>query len=1157
MLRFVRRTSLLFLFLPPFLSSFAQQELPNTLLWRISGNGLSKPSYLWGTLHLQDKRLFYFGDSLYRALETTDGYAMEVSPNEFMDSVLTGAMRAEEDKLVEGKRVTLNRKKLSKSADSLLRSAGIKGNVATKKDLKKIRDRRMMKILQGGEMPTIMDAYLLGLARRLNKWTGGIEDVNDQLRLSDELGGELEPEAVLQPEEAYRYSIEAMTKLYLSQDLMAIDRFSNGAYSAKAKDAVLIHRNLKMAFRMDSLAHVRPMFFTVGAAHLPGDSGVISELQHRGFRVEPVVSSATRFAGDYAAGLPAAKWDTVRGDANVYTALMPGQAADYNAFGSLLKMKLHFDMTTMTFYLTGSVANTGVDVERLNRMLTDMVHNMTGGKAPVKTKGVDGASFAGKEAEAQNEYAAYRVRLLLQNKTVFMLMAGTVKKKAVNGPDVERFFASFVPQAPVVESHQWTALALPQKGASVKAPVALLRNEAIDRKLAASGSWQGESYNGVDPLTGSYYLFQVREPASEFFLDGDSAYFEQIKKDYRQAMDSVLRVQPSTVQSCPALYVDAYMTKANAVYKTLAVTRGNRVYMLIAGVPKDSSTADAESFLSSLTLLPYEASKASTQSVDGFSAVVPGPLKKGDSDTAAQRRQRMTYYFTSDEKTAATYYVYKTVFSPNYWIGSDSAFFNGRAMLVKGENDSIIKKEWVRSGNTKGLEFLLQSPGYNGLKKRRLFINGDTLYTLYSIVPRQDTANETEAAFFNGFRILHEVAPTIYTKKAAALLYNLQSPDSATSADAASYLDAVSFDKEDLPLLHEALLKPYRDSDAYETAAGDKLGRIAGKLADSTTVAFIRKHYHAAAPGYAPAQYRLLTVLAKAKSPSAYAVLKELLLSEPPTAGEAYRLRYALFDSLALSATLFPALLQKSNDSLLGYTLISVANRLLDSSWLARNALTAYEEPIVEGAGRAERQLRNSEDESWTFAGWSEMLGHLNTAAGNAVLRRALATKDLYIKQSVITALLKNNQPVPPAAILKVAADKSQRSDFYSELKKLGKEGLFPTLYASQKSLAESELSNYFSDDYGDYSLTYLAAKTEAFNGKPRRFYLFRVRMAYNDEDRRQNFLAVAGPYEVNAKDKSTTGDASGFYSEEELTATNLNKLFKSYLQQSSAVEKQ
>ena len=52
----------------------------------------------------------------------------------------------------------------------------------------------MNKIVQHGEMQTTVDGCLYGIALRTGKWIGGIEDVNDQLKLVDELGGELDPD---------------------------------------------------------------------------------------------------------------------------------------------------------------------------------------------------------------------------------------------------------------------------------------------------------------------------------------------------------------------------------------------------------------------------------------------------------------------------------------------------------------------------------------------------------------------------------------------------------------------------------------------------------------------------------------------------------------------------------------------------------------------------------------------------------------------------------------------------------------------------------------------------------------------------------------------------------------------------------------------------
>ena len=57
------------------LSSFAQEA--NSLLWRIGGNGLSEPSYLFGTMHLIPKDRFLFNDSMKAALSDCETLALE------------------------------------------------------------------------------------------------------------------------------------------------------------------------------------------------------------------------------------------------------------------------------------------------------------------------------------------------------------------------------------------------------------------------------------------------------------------------------------------------------------------------------------------------------------------------------------------------------------------------------------------------------------------------------------------------------------------------------------------------------------------------------------------------------------------------------------------------------------------------------------------------------------------------------------------------------------------------------------------------------------------------------------------------------------------------------------------------------------------------
>src|SRR3954452_24532300 len=48
-----------------------------SLLWEITGKGLTRPSYLFGTMHVSSKMVFHLSDSFYLAIRNSDVVALE------------------------------------------------------------------------------------------------------------------------------------------------------------------------------------------------------------------------------------------------------------------------------------------------------------------------------------------------------------------------------------------------------------------------------------------------------------------------------------------------------------------------------------------------------------------------------------------------------------------------------------------------------------------------------------------------------------------------------------------------------------------------------------------------------------------------------------------------------------------------------------------------------------------------------------------------------------------------------------------------------------------------------------------------------------------------------------------------------------------------
>src|SRR5579863_5052451 len=57
------------------------------LLWEITGNGLKKPSYLFGTMHVSSKLVFHLNDSFYIGIKNADVVALELDPQLWQDQL--------------------------------------------------------------------------------------------------------------------------------------------------------------------------------------------------------------------------------------------------------------------------------------------------------------------------------------------------------------------------------------------------------------------------------------------------------------------------------------------------------------------------------------------------------------------------------------------------------------------------------------------------------------------------------------------------------------------------------------------------------------------------------------------------------------------------------------------------------------------------------------------------------------------------------------------------------------------------------------------------------------------------------------------------------------------------------------------------------------
>ena len=265
------------------------QKSENSLLWKISGNGLKEPSYLFGTIHITcDATL---SEKVKTALDKTQQLCLELDmddPNlqvEMMNSMM----------MQNG--VTM--KSLAKPDDFKAVDTFLTTNLGFSAEmLNPVKPFMVSAMLYpkmlNCEMQSV-EAELIKIAKTQNEEVIGLETVSEQLAVFDAIPyQEQMNELVITAKDNMqrdKTELTEMMAIYKSENVEAMVTFtekSPNAMTSKYSDVLLKKRNQNWISRMTTIATNKPTCFGVGAAHLGGKNGVIALLRKAGFTVEAV-----------------------------------------------------------------------------------------------------------------------------------------------------------------------------------------------------------------------------------------------------------------------------------------------------------------------------------------------------------------------------------------------------------------------------------------------------------------------------------------------------------------------------------------------------------------------------------------------------------------------------------------------------------------------------------------------------------------------------------------------------------------------------------------------------------------------------------------------------------------------------------------------------
>lgn len=278
------------------------------LLYKISGNGLTKPSYIVGTYHLAPGS---FADSI-PGLKDALASCKQIYGELDMQDALSDENRGTFEKaqfLPEN--VTLSSlltKEQMERLNALMRETlgADMSNPALAAQFDKMTPAAMsttltifayMKRIPTINLMDLLDTHLQTLAQKQGLKIKGFETVEFQ---SDVLYGtplERQVEELMCLVDNFDDAIEMaefVTAAYFSQDLDALldldaeEKEGPCASNPEDNERLVFERNANWVKAMPDIMRQAPTFFAVGAAHLCGDRGVLRMLEKEGYKVEGV-----------------------------------------------------------------------------------------------------------------------------------------------------------------------------------------------------------------------------------------------------------------------------------------------------------------------------------------------------------------------------------------------------------------------------------------------------------------------------------------------------------------------------------------------------------------------------------------------------------------------------------------------------------------------------------------------------------------------------------------------------------------------------------------------------------------------------------------------------------------------------------------------------
>lgn len=1136
------------------------------LLWKISGNHLNKPSYLFGTMHTRDERAFNFPDSLWIALDHVDAFAMELDPDSMMKISYRMQLAQESEKSIAGF-LYGGPSKLQADYKGNLSSIPIQDLPFTQSWL--YQPSGYMEFITRSKYPTFLDAFLYRLAIVHGKSFQPVEKVEEQLQVfadeNDNNWGK-NPTGLISAFTSQR----KLVSLYWSGDLDGVTKWMDRMKTDNEGwyDALIGRRNVVMAERIEKLIRDKSYFVAIGAGHLGGEGGVITRLQEMGFQVQPVSATFSGNTYEFESAQTDPAWQTMSSSHGIFSASMPGNPVVWG----LPQWGSHFlispDISSGTSYFGADFIASGAGKPFKASKLFKAVEEELAEMEEFNLEESDKISLGEWEGYewlfSTKKKLSLRLRLYIKDGMGFML-GGVLPPGYTSHQDLSRFFESVKILTPSPVKREFVTLTDKSGEIRYKIPKGFKKG-SVPLDFYDSEMWTTNVTSVNIPQSGESFTVTWTDPPTGIYFDNDSTLLaSELEEMLDRTRCKIVTQRMDTFKGLPAVFFELRNSWDDTYYRGLYAVKGIRIFgFLHSSHMPGKLIAENHPFFQEIEFLPVEAVPMTVfkDSLNLFSVMTPGqPEFESEEfygsyfmEEPSFLKERQSWMFPY-KASGGSFLVVADELIDYIQVDTDSALFR------QALNEMVYASENVEQtffGEKNGLPTAVYNVTTDKTRQVREFTivwTGQKFLTLLlTRVPGIRDPNLEKIR--NSFQVFAESSPREYRSEPfEKYRKDLLSRDPERVNMATRWGDYVVLDSSQSDQLFEV----YDATLNWEDTLGPQVREhlVDRWIYDSLSVQAPQiSQIYKQLPDTSATRARLLEHLLDMESEEGYRHWLTLVTENPPAFKDAWAyldVFYPLFDTVVHPDILFPAAHQllshpdmryywaaiidlSGEDSLLNPAeipgLYDVAFEGLEI-WLADSAseekselpsyLTDY---LISILGYFSPENQDKEQPLWDYL----------TAEGT------LSDKLTYY----LTMLRRTGDPV-------IALQDSFNVEsgflraFYKGLKKQNRLDLLPEKLRNQQSMALGDLTHELLI-LEDESIREIRIDTEIereVKGKNQRFFLIRFNL---ESDPYTDYAGLAGPFELDADnlDSNTNYTYSLFYEWEELTReAHIEKFFE------------